>query len=536
MRRSFLLSVVVLIAALAVTACSGKNPESAHPFSKKTQDYKLAFPKVGTSSLSPTLASEIKKGKYLTKLADCMACHTDHTNSEIKGPQFAGGLPMQTPFGVIYSRNITPDKKTGIGDWTFKQFDDAVRYGIAPQGYLFAAMPYNYYNLMSQAQVHAIWEYLKRVPAVHKKNKAIAMPPPFRWRWLQIGWRFLFFKPAEDTYHYDPQHPYDPNRSEQWNRGRFIVEGPAHCGDCHTAHSLLGSPQNSHALTGSGFSGWWAPNVGSAVAGVHSIKTITRVFSEGRGLAGGKLKGPMLDAISNSFKYMTPADMRAVAVYIQSVSGVPASGPRPVSPAAVNLARGHKTYQADCAACHDSGIGGAPRVGNAKDWRALEKEPFFVLYENVWHGVSIMPPKGGCNSCSARDITSAVAWMLEQGRPGKKASEAEKSGVIAASASKLPQNEVSQAVGKQIYQAHCAACHASGLEGAPRYGNKSQWATRLKLGLDQLHQNALDGIGAMPPKGGCTGCSKDQIISAVNYIVAGSGGKALLKKQQAGGG
>lgn len=537
MRRSILFSAAIVMTAVAVTACSGKskNAAAAKQSSRPIQDFTVPFPKVNTASFSPKLASEVKKGEYLARLGDCMACHTDHMRNKLQGKPFAGGLPLETPFGRIYSRNITPDKQTGIGDWTFKQFDDAVRYGIAPQGYLFAAMPYNYYNIMSQAQVHAIWEYLKHVPAVQRENKAIAMPPPFRWRWLQFGWRFLFFKPIKDTHHHDPQHPYDPNRSEQWNRGRFIVEGPAHCGACHTAHSLLGSPQNSHALSGSAFAGMWAPNIGSAISGVHSIQTITRVFSDGRGLAGGKLRGPMLDAISNSFKYMTPADMRAVAVYIQSVSGAPAAGPRPVSPAAVSFARGHKTYQADCASCHDSGIGGAPRVGNAKDWKALSKEPLFVLYENVWHGVSIMPAKGGCGSCSSRDITSAIAWMLDQSQPGNKTSQARKSGTIATANGKLPRNEVSLALGKQVYKAHCAACHASGLNGAPRYGDKTQWVTRLKLGLDKLHQHALDGIGAMPPKGGCAGCSKDQIVSAVDYIVAGSGGKTLLKKQQAGG-
>jgi cytochrome c5 len=533
MRRDLFLSALIVFIALAVTACGGKSDGNPAHFKKATRNYKIAFPKVNTSGLSSDLAKEVKRGAYLAKLADCMACHTDHDRSSIGGKPFAGGLALVTPFGKVYSRNITPDRETGIGDWTFAEFDAAVRYGRSPNGYLFAAMPYNYYNSMSKQQVRDIWEYLKRVPAVHRKNKPLGLPPPFSWRWLQFGWRFLFFKPIKDTWHYNPHHPYDPNRSEEWNRGHFIVTGPAHCGDCHTAHSLLGSPKYAHALSGTGFSGMWAPNIGSAVSGVHSIQTITRVFKKDRGLAGGKLRGPMLDAVSNSFKYMTPADMRAVAVYIQSVNGAPAAGPLPASPADINLARGHETYQADCASCHDAGIGGAPKVGNAKDWKALSKEPLLVLFQNVWHGVSIMPPKGGCKECSGADISSAIAYMLKQSRPGARPTEAEGSGVAASKNAGLAKHTVSMAIGKKIYQAHCAACHASGLEGAPRYGNKSEWAPRLKLGLPRLHLNALDGIGQMPPKGGCTNCSRDQIISAVNYIVAGSGGKTLVQRTKA---
>ncbi|MGH8271320.1 MAG: c-type cytochrome, partial [Gammaproteobacteria bacterium] len=473
---------------------------------------------------STTLAREIRQGEYLARLSDCMACHTDHDRSSIKGKPFAGGLPMQTPFGIIYSRNITPDKETGIGAWTFQQFDDAVRYGKSPQGYLFAAMPYPNYNIMSTAQVHAIWEYLKRVPAVHEQNKPIDMPPPFKWRWLQFGWRFLFYKPGEG-----PLKP-DPNHSAEWNRGRFIVMGPEHCGACHTPHNMLGGVEKRHLLQGSDISGMWAPNISALATAPHSAATIVRVFREAKGLGGGALQGPMLDAISNSMHFMTPADMRAVATYIQSASGEVASGPRPVSPSKVDLALGAKTYQADCASCHDAGIAGAPRIGVAGDWNALAKAPLYILYENVWHGLSIMPPKGGCSDCTSREITSAIAYILKRSRPGVAAPQPSAAG----GGTGIPTDVVSLAVGKQIYRAHCAACHAGGLAGAPRYGDEKLWATRLKLGLDLLHRHALDGIGAMPPKGGCVNCSEDQIISAVDYLVAGSGGKQMVEQALSG--
>lgn len=490
--------------------------------------YAVHYPPVALSGASPAQVKEIKRGAYLTKISDCMACHTDHGPKVKKqGKPFAGGLPVKTPFGNIYSRNITPDKQTGIGNWTFKQFDDAVRYGKAPIGYLFAAMPYNYYDAMSKDQVHAIWEYLRHIPAVHRKNKPLDMPPPFRWRWLQFGWRFMFVKPTAGVLKNDPNH------SAEWNRGRFIVQGPEHCGACHTPHNMLGGAEKRYFLGGSDITGFWAPNITGLATKPHSVKTITRVFREAKGLGGGELKGPMLDAIANSMRYMTPADMRAVAVYIQSVHSEVPPGPRPVGMADVDLARGKKTYQADCAACHASGIGGAPRVGVPSDWAALGKAPLFVLFENVWHGVSIMPAKGGCSDCSRGDVTSAITYMLDQSKKGSiKAQPASTSG----SSGGMAVHTVSLAVGGKVYHAHCAACHANGLQGAPRYGNVKQWASRLKLGLAKLHQNALHGIGAMPPKGGCTSCSKDQIVSAVDYIVAGSGGKAMVQKALAGKG
>ena len=485
----------------------------------------VAYPPVSVSNLSPAQAKEVRRGEYLAKLSDCLACHTEHGDGKT-GKPFAGGLPIKTPFGTIYTTNITPDKATGIGSWTFKQFDDAVRYGVGSKGYLFAAMPYNYYNVMTKAQVHSIWEYLRHVPAVNNPDKALDMPPPFRWRWVQFGWRFMFVKPTQDTYKYDPKH------SAAWNRGRFIVEGPEHCGACHTPHNMLGGSEKRFFLGGSDITGFWAPNITALATKPHSVKTFTSVFRDAKGLGGGDLKGPMLDAIANSMRYMTPQDMRAVATYLQSVHSEVPSGPRPVPTHDVDLVNGKKTYQSHCAACHSTGIGGAPKVGVASDWTALGKTPMFILFENVWHGISIMPPKGGCQSCSREDLTSAVAYMLKQSR--KTASSAGgKSG--GSSRQKVSSSTVSLAVGEKIYKAHCSACHASGAAGAPKYGDDQAWVNRLKLGLGKLHQNALNGIGAMPAKGGCGSCSKDQIISAVDYLVAGSGGKATVQKSLAHG-
>ncbi len=509
-QRGMMLGMMVL-GLVPIAALSASSP-------------RIYYPQAVESGAGPALKAQITRGRYLVKLSDCLACHTAHGNGP-QGEPFAGGFPIKTPFGAIYASNITPDKATGIGSWTFKQFDQAVRYGVSPHGFLFAAMPFNYYDKMSRQQSLDMWEYLRRVPAVNRKNKALGMPAPFSWRWMQFGWRFLFFNPT------GPLKP-NPERSAEWNRGRFIVEGPGHCGACHTPHNFLGAAEHQHFLQGSSISGMWAPNITSLATWPVSIQTVMQVFSDSRGLGGGELRGPMLDAIDHSLKFMTPADMRAVAVYLRTVSSKRASGPGPVPMKEVDLALGEQTFKTHCAACHSSGAGGAPIVGNAKDWRALSRMPLYILYENTWYGVGIMPAKGGCKDCSSRTITSAIAYMLKHSQPGAEGKGPQAAGSPSASAAGgagSPGKVVSLTVGERVFKTSCAACHATGVAGAPRYGNHADWAPRLKQGLSPLYKNTLHGIGAMPPKGGCAGCDVDQIKSAVDYLVAGSGGKAMVK-------
>ncbi len=374
-------------------------PEAASP-----------YPEVTISPANPALAAQVKHGEYLVDLGDCLACHTASG-----GKAFSGGRAINTPYGAIYSTNITPDPETGIGKWTFAQFDKAVRYGDSPHGYLFAAMPYPSYNIMSPQQVRDMWEYLKRVPAVYRRNEPVGMPIPFRWRFLQAAWRLLFFKPADGPYRPDP------TKSALWNWGRFIVEGPEHCGACHTPHNFLGAPKQRYFLTGSTISGRWAPDVSGAVTSHLPVDEIMKVFSEKRGLSGGVLGGDMGLAIGHSMRFMTPQDMRAVAVYLQTVDSPIPSGPMPVAESPSDIGLGQKVYRAHCAACHETGVGGAPKVGTT-DFAPLAKMPLEDLYRNVHYGVSIMPAKGGCAKCTDRELSSAIRYMIRPSasppRPG----------------------------------------------------------------------------------------------------------------------
>jgi mono/diheme cytochrome c family protein len=208
----------------------------ANKISLHYPEYPRAHIEAGTDK------ARIARGEYLVKLGDCIACHTDTSNG---GAPFAGGLRIDTPFGTLYTPNITPDKDTGIGNWSEDDFVTAVRMGISPDGsYYYPVFPYNYFNRMSREDVVAIKAYLDNIPAKKTPNKPPHMKWPFNYRWLQFGWRVLYF------YFEEGQYNPDSKKSVNWNRGAFIVEGPGHCALCHTELNVLGVPKKKYYLAG----------------------------------------------------------------------------------------------------------------------------------------------------------------------------------------------------------------------------------------------------------------------------------------------
>ena len=174
----------------------------------------------------------IAHGEYLARAGDCIACHTDPG-----GALFAGGRAMPTPFGTLYSTNITPDRDTGIGDWSADHFYGAMHTGRFPDGGLiYPAMPFASYTKVTRADSDAIFAYLRSVPPVHQPNRPNDLHFPYNNRSLILGWRTLFFNEGE----YQP----DPAKSAEWNRGAYLVQGLGHCGMCHTPINALGG--NSH--------------------------------------------------------------------------------------------------------------------------------------------------------------------------------------------------------------------------------------------------------------------------------------------------
>jgi mono/diheme cytochrome c family protein len=181
-------------------------------------------------------ADLVAHGEYVAEVADCKACHTSAS-----GKPYAGGFKVDTPFGPIYSSNITPDSKTGIGKWTFEDFKKAVHAGIRPNGeFLYPAMPFDSYTKIVEGDLEALWAYLRTVPPVQEFTKANGLRFPFDIRKSMIAWRWLFFD--EGFFRLDE------NKGHLWNRGAYLVQALGHCGDCHTPRNFMGAQITSRSL------------------------------------------------------------------------------------------------------------------------------------------------------------------------------------------------------------------------------------------------------------------------------------------------
>ena len=310
----------------------------------------------------------IKQGEYLARTGDCVACHT------VKGGKpFAGGLAMETPIGTIYSTNITPDP-SGIGAYSFEDFDKAVRHGVAKNGStLYPAMPYPSYARVNQADMQALYAYfMKGVAPVAQANKDSDIPWPMSMRWPLAMWRWAFAPAVAD---FTPVAGQDPVVS----RGAYLVEGLGHCGACHTPRALtmqekaLGADDGSAFLSGSApLEGWIAKNLrGDHKDGLGSWDEaqLVQFLKTGRSDRSAVFGG-MSDVIEHSMQYMSPADLTAIARYLKSLPAVdPADKPHKYDPAVADALwngddskRGAAVYIDNCAACHRTDGNGYKRV------------------------------------------------------------------------------------------------------------------------------------------------------------------------------
>lgn len=282
----------------------------------------------------------IARGRYLADAADCGSCHTMPGS---KHP-FAGGRPIETPFGVLIAPNITPDRDTGIGAWSDEEFDVAVRQGIRRDGKrLYPAMPYPYFTRMSEQDVKDIRTYLSTVEPVHNPVVANKLPFPLNIRTAMIAWDRLYFTPGE--FHAEP------SKSTEWNRGAYLVQGPGHCGACHTPKTLLGGDKAAASLQGYTLQGWVAPDITSGEGPLASwsaddlaqyLKTGHNRFAAAAGL--------MAEVVDLSTSRLSDADARAIATYLKDITG-----PTPVTDSSADqpvLAAGGAIYQDLCSACH----------------------------------------------------------------------------------------------------------------------------------------------------------------------------------------
>ena len=355
-KRIGVLVLIVAIVGVAVLAYYGTRP-SAFAFAGGNRvpldQYQQGQPTGVPADFKET--DPVARGRYLADAADCRSCHTADG-----GAAFAGGRPFKLPFGTLYTTNITPDKTNGIGSLSDAQFIDAVRNGIAPDGdRLYPAMPFASYAYMTDADVLAIKAYLLTLPPVAGATPEDTLKFPYNQRWLMAIWSGLFkpgevFRPVAD-------------KSPEWNRGAYLVEAMAHCGDCHTPRNLLQGLDNAKKFGGGEAEGWVAYNItsdkGSGVGG-WSDAELAQYLSTGHAQGRGTGSGPMGEAIALSFSKMTAGDIRAMVAYLRTVPAIatpelpaPKDAPAPADPkqgivvASADL-RGQHVFAGACAGCH----------------------------------------------------------------------------------------------------------------------------------------------------------------------------------------
>ncbi|TYL96356.1 c-type cytochrome [Bradyrhizobium rifense] len=313
----------------------------------------------------PADKATIERGAYLAIAADCAACHTAPG-----GKPFAGGLPIGTPLGTIYSTNITPSAEFGIGRYTADEFARALRRGIRRDGaQLYPAMPYTSYAKFTDDDARALYAYFtKGVQPVDVRAPVTALPFPMNIRLSMMVWNFLFL----DSNVYAP----DPRQSAEWNRGAYLAQGAAHCGTCHTPRGFLMQEEASRALSGAQVGPWYAPNITSDPAtgiGSWTREELAAFLRTGRLPGKAQAAGSMGEAVEHSFQHLSAADLDAVATYVKSVPPVQdaASGSRfsagrmfselsvlrgrnPISSNNDANPTGAQLFQGNCASCHSA--------------------------------------------------------------------------------------------------------------------------------------------------------------------------------------
>jgi mono/diheme cytochrome c family protein len=366
-------------------------------------------------------AESVAKGEALAAAGHCASCHTGPG-----GLRFAGGYGVNTPFGVIYGTNITPDRKTGIGTWSIEAFVRAMREGVARDGsHLFPAFPYYAYTKLSDGDVEALYAYLMTRPAATASVPANTLPFPFKIRALQEGWKLLFFK--------SERFQANPSRSDEWNRGAYLAEALSDCAACHTPRNSLGAERTARAYAGAVIDGWIAPALNetnpspvpwtqeelfiylrSGVTALHGTTgaTMTPVIREG--LALPAVPDSDVRAIAVYFSDIDHADARAHGIEARTRDGIASS----------SLGSGQERdpdaelYAAACVACHyNSGTAPLPARPELALNSALSLPEPTNFLQTVLNGVSntegapglVMPAYA--SSLTDGDIARLAAYL-----------------------------------------------------------------------------------------------------------------------------
>lgn len=414
-----LLAVVIVLALLAwlVSVFLNKSGDAAAQM---------------TQEVTPEL---ISKGAYLARAGDCVACHTAHD-----GKTFAGGRGIESPIGTIYATNITPDKDTGIGGWTYGDFERAVRRGVGHDGSaLYPAMPFPSYAKVSDEDTQALYAYfMKGVEPVKQANQANDIPWPLSIRWPLAYWRTLFSPTPESTV--KPVAGTDP----QLVRGAYLVQGLGHCGSCHTPRALTMQEKgldekSTDYLTGALLNGWAVPSIRGIAH--WSQDEIVDYLGSGRN-SKASVAGEMTDVVANSTSHMTDEDLHAMAAYLKSLSGPADKNGETVYQhnaersaataskltAAKDLTLGERLYLDNCGACHFVKGEGAARIFPRLDGASIinAENPTALVHvilagaqtPSTARGPSILPMPGFAERMNDAEVAE-LATFLRQGWSNK---------------------------------------------------------------------------------------------------------------------
>jgi mono/diheme cytochrome c family protein len=395
--RGIILVIIVSLIIAAVFAWKLYNPGPtafAGGSTVSLADYHAADPTGVPADLAR--ADVVKRGEYLARAADCMVCH-----SAPDGTEYAGGLAFPTPFGTLYSTNITPDKETGIGNYTDQDFLKAVQRGVRPDGTrLYPAMPFPSYTYMTDNDALAIKAYLFSLPAVHAAAMENTLPFPFNQRWLMAFWSAFF----------NENRRFQPNaaQSPEWNRGAYIAEALAHCGECHTPRNLAFALDNRNKFSGAVTAGWYAFNItsdkGSGI-GAWTDDQAREYLSAGHASGRGTAAGPMGEAVDQSLSDLAASDIRALVTYLRSVPPIaspdlPAklAPPAPDLPKAGNVtadALGKRVFEGACVHCHDwTGISQLSPFATIAGTRGVNERTATNVVQIVISGTTRRAPEG----------------------------------------------------------------------------------------------------------------------------------------------
>jgi mono/diheme cytochrome c family protein len=297
----------------------------------------------------PATPDVLARGAYLALAGNCASCHTTRG-----GAAYAGGRGIDTPFGMVYTSNLTPDDATGLGRWSSAEFWRAMHNGRSRDGrLLYPAFPYTSYTEVSRADSDALYAYLRSLPPTAQAATPHALRWPFNLQPALAVWRALYFRPGSP--------PVDPSQTAEWNRGAYLVRGLGHCGACHTARNALGATDDRLNLAGGmiPMQNWYAPSLTSPLeAGVAGWPREDVVALLRTGVApGGSVLGPMAEVVLKSTQHLTTEDLGAMATYLKALPQATEPAPRPATDRRV-AERGGQLYERHCAQCHgDQGQG-----------------------------------------------------------------------------------------------------------------------------------------------------------------------------------